>query len=519
MVFLAIGTALYLHHREIPFIEPVLIGIALLTAILIGLWYIFLTDLPWRRRVVLLLISGATIGAFGVAVAKLTRIEGSIGGSGIPRLVWKWAPRQEGTARPLELQSALAPLKVDSLPREVAAAGYPQFLGPHRTGVLPGPALLRNWAETPPKLLWRQPIGLAWSSFAVSGTRAITQEQRGDAELVVCYEAFTGGALWAYTNKVRFSETLGGDGPRATPTIHHGRVYAVGATGILDCLDELTGRLIWSRDVLRENNLANISWGKSCSPLIVGSLVIVTGGQQHEKSLLAYDAAEGTPVWQAGRDRASYASPVLGSLAGVDQIVSVNAGSVSGHNPRDGQALWEYPWPGEYAKASQPLIIDSNRVFLAAGYGIGCVMLKVRCSSTGKWETSVLWKNRNLKPKFANVVRRGHHVYGLDDGVLACVSLDDGARKWKQGNYGHGQILLIQDLLLVQAERGEVVLLEISPQKPNELARLAALQGKTWNNPAVAGDLLFVRNDREAACYRLPLAANRVASARVANFD
>ena len=191
---------------------------------------------------------------------------------------------------------------------------------------------------SPPKTIWRQPIGLGWSAFAVSGRHAVTQEQRREDELIVCYELQTGHALWAHTNHVRFSEMLGGDGPRATPTIHRGLVYAMGASGILDCLDEATGRLIWTRDVLRENHLSNLTWGKSCSPLLAHDLVVVTGGEQREKTLLAYEAATGKSVWQAGRDRASYCSPLLASVAGREQILMVNGHSVTGHDPRVGKS-------------------------------------------------------------------------------------------------------------------------------------------------------------------------------------
>jgi outer membrane protein assembly factor BamB len=338
----------------------------------------------------------------------------------------------------------------------------------------------------------------------VSGEHAITQEQRREDELIVCYELLTGRPMWAHTNRVRFSESLGGDGPRATPTVREGRVYAMGATGILDCLEEATGRLIWSRDVLRENNLSNISWGKSCSPLLANGLVVVTGGDQREKTLLAYEAATGKAVWQAGRDKASYCSPQLGVVAGQEQILVVNAHSVTGHNPRSGEILWEYPWPDKYAKATQALVIDSNRVFVAAGYGVGCVMLKVENASPNGWTVEALWKNRNLKPKFTNLVRRGDHVYGLDEGVLTCINLDTGNREWKEGRYGHGQVLMVDDVLLVQAEGGDVALVEVSPKEAHERSRFPALQGKTWNNPVLVQDLLLVRNDHQAACYRLP---------------
>lgn len=504
ILLLASGGAASVWMAEVPFLEPLLIGIGLLTALLIGLWYLLLTGLSWKRRCVLFLIAAGCVSVLWFTLARLTRVEGSIGGSGIPRLVWKWSPRLEGTQRALVLESG-----ADSARGRERGAGmdFPQFLGPDRSGVIASVPLRREWRETLPEKVWRQPVGLGWSAFAVSGRHAVTQEQRGEDELVVCYELETGRGLWAHTNRARFSESLGGDGPRATPTIHQGRVYAMGATGKLDCLEEDTGRPVWSRDVLAENRLSNLTWGKSCSPMISGDLVVVTGGNEREKTLLAYDRRTGKPAWQAGRDRASYCSPVLADLCGQEQILMVNAHSVTGHDPADGRILWEYPWPADYAKATQPLVVATNEVFIAAGYGVGCALLKISGSTAGGWSVTELWKTRNLKPKFTNLVRRGRYVYGLDDGVLACVSLEQGKREWKDGRYGHGQILLMDDLLLVQAESGDFALVELGPDAPRERARFSALKGKTWNNPALAGNLLLVRNDRDAACYRLPLRA------------
>lgn len=509
LILIAVGTSACLWLHEIAFMEPVLLGIGVLTALLLGLWYIFFTGLRQRTRWLLLLMGTGFLISLYFVIDRFTRVEGSIGGSGIPRLVWKWTPQREGAARPLTLEPEAASIKQPAPTAAFDDIGFPQFLGPDRSGVLNGIPLARDWSGARPKVLWRQPIGLGWSAFAVSSERAITQEQRREDELLVCYELQTGHALWAHTNHVRFSEALGGDGPRATPTVRLGRVYAMGASGNLDCLEEKTGRLIWSHDVLTENHLSNLTWGKSCSPLLVQDLVVVTGGEEHEKSLLAYEASTGKPVWRAGRDAASYCSPLVGSLSGQEQIVIVNAHSVTGHGLHNGEILWEYRWPDNFAKATEPLVIDTNRVFIAAGYGVGCVMLRIERSADGAWSATPLWNNRNLKPKFTNLVRRGQYVYGLDEGILTCVNLEQGNREWKEGHYGHGQILLVDDLLVVQAESGEVVLVEISPKKPRERARFPALQGKTWNNPALVHDLLLVRNDHEAACYRLLLNASQ----------
>jgi outer membrane protein assembly factor BamB len=180
---------------------------------------------------------------------------------------------------------------------------------------------------------------------------------------------------------------------------------------------------------------------------------------------------------------------------------------VTGHDPADGRILWEYSWPGNFPKCSQPVPLKEDRVFISAGYGAGCAMLQIQAGSGGSMTVEEVWRNQTMKTEFTNVVVRDRYLYGLDDGILACVDLATGQRKWKDraGNYGYGQILLVGDLLLVQSQAGPVALVEATPTRFHELGQLDALHSKTWNNPVLAGKYLVVRNDREAACYELPL--------------
>jgi len=338
IIILSLVAFLWLRARETGYLEFITVLILILAAFGLVFWYIFLTGLRWRTRFLLAGVVVVAIVALCIGLQKLTRVDGSIGGSGLPRLAWKWSPPRDTAAGPL----VVAPNKPEGIP--VAAIGtmsFPQFLGPDRSGIVRGVSLVRDWKTSPPRELWRRPVGVGWSAFAVAGGRAITQEQRGEQELTVAYDLATGRPVWAYTNLARFKEASGGDGPRATPTVRDGRVYVMGATGILNCLEEDTGKLVWAHDVLRENNLGNITWGKSCSPLLVNRLVVVTGGKEKEKSLLAYAVENGEPVWQSGRDCASYSSAMVATLVGQPQILIVNGHSVSGHDPNNGRLLWE----------------------------------------------------------------------------------------------------------------------------------------------------------------------------------
>ena len=150
-------------------------------------------------------------------------------------------------------------------------------------------------------------------------------------------------------------------------------------------------------------------------------------------------------------------------------------------------------------------MLEGDRVLVSSGYGVGSELLHIQPDDTGMFRAERLWKTNRLKAKFNNLVTRDGYVYGLDDGILACLEIATGDLKWKDGRYGHGQFILVRDVLLVTAENGQVALIDPVPTERRELTRFQALEGKTWNPPALAYDLLLVRNDQEAACYRLPV--------------
>src|SRR5262245_26588405 len=515
-------------------------GVVLL---LILLWLLLLSRLPWRVRLAGL---AAFVAASGLAVASV-RVRG-VTGDIVPVLEWRWAARERPPAAPVAPNASLSPAatgraeppaQVPSsdrvaagpeskradrtasgpalpvpLPSATAAApvssasaggDYPQFLGPDRNGVVPRVRLATDWTARPPRRIWRQPIGAGWSGFAVAGGVAITQEQEGEDELVVSYDLETGAVRWRHADKARYDTVIAGEGPRATPTIAAGRVFIMGATGRLNALDLATGAVVWSRNVIEENGGENPQWGKSCSPLVLGSLVVVSAGGPAGRSLVAYDVETGRPAWQGGSDASGYSSPILAELAGVRQILIFNSGTVAAHDPATGALLWERPWPAEQPNVAQPLTLPGDRVLFSAGYGVGSKLFQIARADDGGLRATLVWETPRLKAKFTNLVVHDGYVYGLDDGVLVCLDPASGERRWRAGRYGHGQVILAGGLLLVQTEEGEVVLVRPSPDALVEVARFAALEGKTWNPPALAGARLVVRNDREAAAYDLPL--------------
>lgn len=398
------------------------------------------------------------------------------------------------------------PASGSTQPDTAEIPSFPQFLGPNRNGVVTGMNLSHDMKTNPPRELWRHPVGLGWSGFATQANRAITQEQRGKKEMVVCYDIRIGSELWVHSDATVFRSGASGNGPRATPTIFEGRVYSLGATGQLNCLELATGKRLWAVNILEDNDAENLLYGQSGSPLVVGQLVIVSPSDGNGKSLVAYEKDTGKAVWRSGNDGGGYASPTLMTIANTQQVLMFNTPGVTAHDLETGAVLWTHPWQNsKKTNCSQPVLVadGENRVLVTTGYGKGSSLIELSKINDKSFAVKQLWMSQELRTKFCCAVVRGNYAYGLDNGTLVCIDLADGKQKWKNGRYGYGQVLLADDLLIVQAEKGEVAFVKASPESFSELHRMKALSSKTWNNPALAGRFLLVRNNREAVCYEL----------------
>lgn len=458
--------------------------------ILLLVWFLLASRAPWKWRLTALGLAAVA----GLAGSQLMTIRG-VSGDLVPIFSFKGGSSADSGGEMLRTGARL----------EGAAIGdYPQFLGPNRNATVGGVPLSRDWESSPPREIWRRKVGPAWSGFAVTGDWAITQEQHGEEEQVVAYDLATGAVRWRHADATRYDTTIGGVGPRSTPTIADGTVYTLGATGLLNALDLESGQALWSHDVLKEHGAQNREWGKSCSPLIVEDLVVVSAGGVANQSLVAYDRTTGRLVWAAGTDTSSYSSPVLAVLAGREQILMRNQSSMAAHDPATGEVLWSKDWPAEQPNVAVPLLLGNDRVLFSTGYGVGSKVYQVSENESGI-DAELIWESPRMKAKFTNLVEREGFVYGLDDGVMVCLDPATGERCWKRGRYGHGQMILAEDLLLLTSEKGEVVLIEPDPQELRVLGTFAPFEGKTWNPPALAGSLLLVRSDSEAALYQLPV--------------
>ena len=469
-------------------------GLLVISCLLILLWWITASRLNWKIKLSGLLI----ILICGITTKLLFYIEG-VDGNLVPIISWKWKNRSIDSISISNHDSYKSYFRISQ-------SDYPQFLGPNRDARINQPILETNWVKTPPIMLWKQPIGAGWSSYAIVDNVAITQEQRGSNELIVAYNIHSGDVVWAHSDTTRFENALGGIGPRATPTIsEHGKVFSLGAKGILNCLDFKTGKIIWQRNIQTDNNTQGLQWGRSSSPLIVNDLVVVNPGGINNRSLVAYDQRSGKIRWASGNYNASYASPALMHLLGKKQIVIINQKYVTAHDPLDGSLLWQEEFFSQGPHCSQPVAIDNKSIFVSSGYGVGSRLFSLSVTDDRRFSSKTVWKSKGLKAKFTTVVLYKGFLYGLDDGILVCLDPTTGKRMWKKGRYGHGQLILVKDILLIISEQGRIALVAPNPTSFHEVASFEALSGKTWNTPALSGEILLVRNHKEAAAYRLPI--------------
>jgi len=503
----------------------------LLGMFVVAMAWRFLREAPQRQTLILFSVQACLLLALGLTIwffvfSRIGRAVKVVGFllAGIPLLIAFMLFEHTGFSGDMMPQfkvrgAALDVVHGDNVPSGMRGE-FPQFRGPARDGVLPPLSILEDWQANPPLLVWRRPVGAGFSSFVVSGKHAITMEQSGKEEALVSYETATGDQRWETTWPGRFEQVPAGLGPRSTPSIAGDAVIAIGAEGHVVCVDLDDGTLRWSAE-LSDIGKGSRRWGYAASPLVLEGapddpaddlVVCVAGGEGPNGQgglLVAYQLESGEVAWTAGSSSHHYSSPITAELAGTPQIVLFARNRVLGMGLDSGTTLWEAPWPENSQCIAQPLILPGDRVMISSGYGVGASVFKVSRASEGTSEglgglvVTEQWANNKLKAKFSSMVFHQGLVYGLDDGILVCIEPQSGERLWKNGRYGHGHLLCCGDQLIVQAESGDVVLVGLPTG--TELARLKALNRRTWNPAALAGNQLFVRNDEQAACYLLPL--------------
>jgi hypothetical protein len=405
---------------------------------------------------------------------------------------------------------ALDDLKGATLtPAAPAGSDWPQYRGPNRDGVAAAGRFNTNWEAKPPAVVWKSACGGGYGSVAVADGRVYVQDKQAGEERLVCVNAANGSQLWADSYPADYKTFAAGyaDGPKATPTIHDGRAYTVGAVGQFRCV-KLNGdsppQLLWQHDLPAEFasdlKAEPLRWGYAGSPLVEGDLVIVPAGGR-DGSIVAFDKISGEKRWAVGKSLGAYSSPVVGTFGGVRQVVAMTGDSVLGIAVPDGKLLWEHPWKTQYGVNAASPVVAGDYVFVSSDYGKGCAVLRVGAGSVRP--VFVKPGAKGLKSWHGTAVHRDGFVYGFDSTRLKCMSLREGTLvpDWDAPGIEKGGVLLVGDKLLVQAGSGTLLLLDADPNGATTRGTLKGACGpNSWATPAVVGGRIFTRDAANVVC-------------------
>ncbi len=377
-----------------------------------------------------------------------------------------------------------------------AAADWPEFRGPRRDGVSRETGLMSRWPDGGPPELWRVPLGEGYSAIAAVDGRLYTLIARDDRELAVALDAATGKQLWQVELGKRWKDMMG-NGPRSTPTVADGVVYALGAHGDLVAIDAVSGEQLWRRDLRESLGARPPTWGVATSPLVEGDLLLLDAGGSEDHSIVALDRATGELVWHAETDKAGYAAPLPVTIDGRRQIVLFTATKVVSVTP-DGRVLWKRPWKTAYdVNAATPIFVPPNRLFLSSGYATGGALLQIEHDGE---ETALreVWSNGRMRNQFSSSVYQEGYLYGFDNATFKCLDATTGEEKWAvREGLGHGSLLLAEGHLYVLGDRGKLMLVEATPEAFRSKGEVEVLDGKCWTMPTLADGRLYLRNEEE----------------------
>lgn len=388
------------------------------------------------------------------------------------------------------------------------------FRGPSGNGVVPALANAK-WSL---KEVWKSPTNLGFSSFAESGGKVytlVTGESDGNSgEMLVCLDEKTGKQLWSKPLSVvpkydgggdaGTPDNKGGDGSRSTPVVNAGKVYAIDSMLGVFCFDAATGKQIWSHDVMKENAGVQIKWENAASPVIDGDVLLLAGGGAGQ-ALIGLNKNTGKIVWKGEDDKMTHATPVLADIQGMHQAIFFTQTGLVAVDPQKGSVIWRAPFPYKVSTAASPVVFE-DIVYCSAGYGVGAGAFKIS-KSGGKLEATQIWRRENqCFNHWSTPVVKDGYLYGMFSfkeygaGPLACVDIRTGEDKWAEKGFGPGQVILAGDKIIATSDKGEIVVVEASPDKYKEVARKDVLDGKVWSYPILANGKIFARSTTEGVC-------------------
>jgi outer membrane protein assembly factor BamB len=398
--------------------------------------------------------------------------------------------------------------------RSAKAEDWPCWRGPRQDGISLETGLSMHWPKEGPRRLWKVELSGGFSSVAVAEGKLFTQTKEKNQEIVLCLEAASGKELWRFSYDCDYgahrSFTGGGmpksrTGPRATPTVDGDRIYSVGATGILLCLDAKTGKKVWQQDLLKIADRSCPSHGYCGCPLVMGDRVYVQPGGPKEKSIVALDKKDGSVVWAALDDPPGEGTPVWAEMDGIAGIIFFTGKGAVCVAPKDGKLLWRYPWTTRYDLNIATPIWADGKVFISSNYGTGCALFRPKAQG----EPETLWKSPSMQNHFSTSVLYQGNLFGFSERRLRCVDFQTGNIRWDKTGLGRGSVVVADAHLILLGDDGQLVLANADPANYQEICRCQVFEPGTltWIVPVLSDGRLFVRS--QYALVALDLASRR----------
>ncbi len=411
-------------------------------------------------------------------------------------------------------RSPVVSKKVGSAKSLERARPWSQFLGPRRNGISEEVGLHLDWRRRQPKVLWRRPLGKGFSSISSDGERVFTMAAQKGREFAAAFDAESGKPLWHVPLGEIFRDFQGqGEGPRATPTVHDGKLYCLLAAGDLVCLDAKSGTEIWKKNVYETTGTKiprgdSFFWGLSASPIVEGETLVVTPGAKSGASVAAFDLERGSLVWKTGSDPVGYGSPIAIDVSGARQIVATTGTSYLGLDPRSGRQLWRHEFGNKYHCNCATPVWHEGALFVSSSYGTGCASLAIESKGGGRFSVRARWKSGELQNHYATSIVLDGNAYGChanQGSTLRCLDLRTGKKRWASRAAGKCSLIAAEGTLICLSERGVLTLVRADPRGCRIVGRAQALKGarKAWAPPALSNGRLYVRDHRQIVCLDL----------------
>jgi outer membrane protein assembly factor BamB len=374
------------------------------------------------------------------------------------------------------------------------AGDWPQWRGPNRDGISKETGLLKQWPKEGPPLVWKtKGAGGGYSSFAIANGRLFTMGLRGEREFIIAFDVANGKEAWSTPHGKAFHNDRG-DGPRGTPTVDGERLYALGGSGDLSCLEASTGRIVWTMNVLQKFGGSNTNWGISESPLVIDEKVLVNAGGPGA-SIVALNKKDGALIWKSQSDEPGYSSAISVEAGGIKQVVFFTSSRAVGLDLSNGRLLWEYPRPSNNTANVATPVARGNRVFISSDYGTGGGLVEIK--SDGKDVTArEVYFTKEMRNHHSSSVLVGDYLYGFSSSILTAMRFDTGEIVWRDRSVGKGSLIYADGNLYCLSENGVVGLVEATPTAYREKGRFQIPQESlpTWTHPVVAGGRLYLRD-------------------------